>query len=71
MLFDLLSIVVNALTWAMATFLVASGLTLMFGVLHILNFSHGGFVMLGASVLFEVMRAVGSELSLPSYILIS
>ncbi len=71
MLFDLLSIVVNALTWAMATFLVASGLTLMFGVLHILNFSHGGFVMLGAYVLFEVMRAVGSELSLPSYILVS
>lgn len=71
MLFDILSILINALTWGMAVFLVASGLTLMFGVLHILNFSHGGFVMLGAYLLFEAMRAFGGELSLPIYILVS
>lgn len=71
MLFDLLTISVNALTWAMATFLVASGLTLMFGVLHILNFSHGGFLMLGAYLLFEIMRMVGGELSFVAYVLVS
>jgi len=38
---------VNGLTWAMMVFLVASGLTLVFGVLKILNFAHGGFFMLG------------------------
>lgn len=71
MLFDILSILINALTWGMAVFLVASGLTLMFGVLHILNFSHGGFVMLGAYLLFAAMRAFGGELSFPIYILVS
>ena len=38
---DLLTLLVNSLTWAMATFLVAAGLTLVFGTLHILNFSVG------------------------------
>lgn len=71
MLFDMMIILVNALTWAMATFLVAAGLTLIFGVLHILNFAHGGFVMVGAYLLFEIMRQMGGEMSLLTYILVS
>ncbi|MBX3529440.1 MAG: branched-chain amino acid ABC transporter permease [Rhizobiaceae bacterium] len=71
MVFDILAVVVNALTWAMATFLVAAGLTLMFGVLHILNFAHGGFLMLGAYVVFAVARSLGGELSFAGYLAFS
>jgi len=38
----------NGLTYAMFLFLMASGLSLIFGTLGILNFAHGSFYMLGA-----------------------
>jgi branched-subunit amino acid ABC-type transport system permease component len=38
----------NGLTYAMFYFLIASGLSLIFGVLGILNFAHGSLYMLGA-----------------------
>ena len=40
--------VLNGLTNAMYIFLIASGLSVIFGVLGILNFAHGSFYMLGA-----------------------
>jgi|UniRef100_A0A8J4M5J1 branched-chain amino acid transport system permease protein len=43
-------------------FLVAAGLTLIFGVLKIVNFAHGTFYMLGAYVAFSVLQASGSYL---------
>ncbi|OKO78288.1 branched-chain amino acid ABC transporter permease [Bradyrhizobium sp. AS23.2] len=50
MLADLPTLLFNTLIWGMATFLVAAGLTMIFGILHVLNFSHGGFFMIGAYV---------------------
>ncbi len=50
MVADLPTLLFNALVWGMATFLVAAGLTMIFGILHVLNFSHGGFFMIGAYV---------------------
>ncbi|MBP2316605.1 branched-chain amino acid ABC transporter permease [Azospirillum soli] len=41
---------INGLSAGMAIFLVAAGLTLMFGVMRILNFAHGAFFMIGAYV---------------------
>ncbi|WP_269932939.1 branched-chain amino acid ABC transporter permease [Aminobacter sp. HY435] len=41
---------VNGLTTGMAVFLVAAGLTLVFGIMRILNFAHGAFFMIGAYV---------------------
>jgi len=38
----------NGLTYAMFLFLIASGLSLIFGVLGVLNFAHGSLYMLGA-----------------------
>ena len=38
----------NGLTNAMFIFLIASGLSIIFGVLRILNFAHGSLYMLGA-----------------------
>lgn len=48
--------VANGLTWAMMVFLVASGLSLVFGVLKILNFAHGGFFMLGVYLTYTFIR---------------
>jgi branched-chain amino acid transport system permease protein len=38
----------NGLTYAMFLFLITSGLSLIFGVLGVLNFAHGSLYMLGA-----------------------
>lgn len=45
----------TGLTTAMLIFLVASGLTLIFGSLKILNFAHGVFYMLGAYFCYQVI----------------
>lgn len=60
--------VFNGLAWGMATFLVAAGLTLIFGILHILNFAHGGFFMIGAYVAYSVMLAFGGTMPLWLYL---
>lgn len=39
---------VNGLTQAAVLFMIAAGLTLIYGVLHVINFAHGSFVMLGS-----------------------
>jgi branched-subunit amino acid ABC-type transport system permease component len=65
---DLLTLLVNSLTWAMATFLVAAGLTLVFGTLHILNFSHGGFFMIGAYAAYSLAQWLGATESTAVYL---
>lgn len=65
---DLLTLFVNSLTWAMATFLVAAGLTLVFGTLHILNFSHGGFFMIGAYAAWSLAQSLGASESTVVYL---
>lgn len=44
----LLFTLINSLTLGMAVFLVATGLTLIFGIMRVLNFAHGAFFMFGA-----------------------
>jgi branched-chain amino acid transport system permease protein len=55
----------------MVVFLFATGLTLIFGILRILNFAHGGFFMIGAYLAFTLVRAFGGDMSVGSYLLIS
>ena len=43
-----LTIILDGLIYASWLFIVALGLTLVFGVLRILNFAHGGLYALGA-----------------------
>ncbi len=43
----------GGLTTAMFLFLIASGLSLVFGVLRVLNFAHGSFYMLGAYLAWQ------------------
>ncbi len=56
--------VVNQLTSGliigMLLFLVASGVTLIFGVLGVINFAHGSFYMLGAYFAYSVYVATGN-----------
>lgn len=50
----LLAQCLSGLTAAMFLFIVASGLSLIFGVLRVLNFAHGSFYMLGAYVAWQL-----------------
>jgi branched-subunit amino acid ABC-type transport system permease component len=40
--------------------LIASGLSLIFGVMGVLNFAHGSFVMLGAYIGFTLVKLTGN-----------
>ncbi|RPI45894.1 MAG: hypothetical protein EHM67_01835, partial [Hyphomicrobiaceae bacterium] len=46
----------GGLTAAMFLFLIASGLSLIFGVLRVLNFAHGSFYMVGAYLAWQFVR---------------
>ena len=50
-------------------FLVASGLSLIYGLMGVLNFAHGGFLTVGAFVGFWVASKTGFETSMPEFIL--
>jgi branched-chain amino acid transport system permease protein len=47
---------VGGLTTAMFLFLIASGLSLVFGVMRVVNFAHGTFYMLGAYLAWQVVQ---------------
>lgn len=51
--------VMNSLSLAMNLFIIAAGLTLIFGVLRIVNFAHGAFYMVGAYVALSILRVTG------------
>lgn len=46
----------NGLSWGMLLFLIAVGLTTVFGVMGVLNFAHGSLFMLGAYLCMHVMK---------------
>ncbi|PWU22349.1 MAG: branched-chain amino acid ABC transporter permease [Candidatus Rokuibacteriota bacterium] len=49
----------SGVTAAMFLFLIASGLSLIFGVLRVLNFAHGSFYMLGAYAAYQIVQWLG------------
>ncbi|HEX4596191.1 MAG TPA: branched-chain amino acid ABC transporter permease [Burkholderiaceae bacterium] len=57
---SLLIQVLNAVQYGLLLFLVASGLTLVFGMMRIINLAHGSFYMLGAYAAFVLTRMTGS-----------
>ena len=62
--------VLNGLQYGLLLFLISSGLTLVFGVLGVINLAHGSLFMVGAYVTFLVAQAgFGLWLSLPLAIL--
>jgi len=49
----------NALQYGLLLFLVASGLTLIFGVMGVINLAHGSFYMVGAYLAFALAPLFG------------
>ncbi len=54
-----LTLTVAGLAMGMIIFIIASGLTLVFGLMDVLNFGHGVFIALGAYVATSVMAGMG------------
>ncbi len=52
----------NGVQYGLVLFLVASGLTLVFGILRVINLAHGAFYMLGAYLAFWISSSTGSFL---------
>jgi branched-chain amino acid transport system permease protein len=50
----------NALSQASLLFFLGSGLALIFGIMRVVNFSHGALYMLGAYIGYTVARLTGS-----------
>ncbi|TRZ72383.1 MAG: branched-chain amino acid ABC transporter permease [Streptomycetaceae bacterium] len=50
-------------------FLVASGLSLIYGLMGVLNFAHGSFLTVGAFVGFWVASKMGFETTIPEFLL--
>jgi len=54
-----LTLTVAGLAMGMIVFIIASGLTLVFGLMDVLNFGHGVFIALGAFVATTVLGTMG------------
>ncbi|MEJ8835780.1 branched-chain amino acid ABC transporter permease [Ramlibacter sp. AN1133] len=54
-----LTLTIAGLAMGMIVFIIASGLTLVFGLMDVLNFGHGVFIALGAFVATSVLGAMG------------
>jgi branched-chain amino acid transport system permease protein len=50
----------NALQYGLLLFLVASGLTLIFGIMGVINLAHGSFYMMGAYMAYALAPMVAS-----------
>ena len=50
----------NALQYGLLLFLVASGLTLIFGIMGVINLAHGSFYMIGAYMAYALAPIVNS-----------
>ncbi|MGC1404527.1 MAG: branched-chain amino acid ABC transporter permease [Thermodesulfobacteriota bacterium] len=61
MLQSIVHVLLAGLSTGMFIWLVASGLSLIFGVLGVLNFAHGSFYMLGAYFSFTVLKYLGAN----------
>jgi branched-chain amino acid transport system permease protein len=61
MLESIVHVSLAGLSIGMFIWLVASGLTLIFGVLKVLNFAHGTFYMLGAYFCYTFLRFTGDN----------
>jgi branched-chain amino acid transport system permease protein len=59
--------ILNGLQYGLLLFLISSGLTLIFGVMGVINLAHGSLFMIGAYAAFAIARATGTLwLALPA-----
>ena len=50
----------NSIQYGLLLFLLASGLTLIFGIMGVVNLAHGSFYMLGAYLAYALTGLFGS-----------
>ncbi|MFM2053411.1 MAG: hypothetical protein RL456_1448, partial [Pseudomonadota bacterium] len=50
----------NSVQYGLLLFLVASGLTLIFGIMGVINLAHGSFYMIGAYLAFSLSSLLGN-----------
>ena len=62
-----LTLTVAGLAMGLIVFIIASGLTLVFGLMDVLNFGHGVFIALGAFVAVTVMGSMGNYVAASSF----
>lgn len=64
---NLLAQLLNGLQYGLLLFLIASGLTLVFGVLGVINLAHGSLFMVGAYLAYVIAKTTGALwLALPA-----
>ena len=62
----------NGIQYGLLLFLLASGLTLIFGIMGVINLAHGSFYMIGAYLAYWLARTTGSLwLAIPLSIMIA
>ncbi len=54
--------IINGLIFASILFLIATGMTIIFGILRVINFAHGSFYLLGVYVAYTVTRFSSSPI---------
>ncbi|MCR9138027.1 MAG: branched-chain amino acid ABC transporter permease [Alphaproteobacteria bacterium] len=64
-----LTLTVSGLAMGMMIFIMASGLTLVFGLMDVINFGHGAFVSVGAFIGVTILFALGGMTEQPSILL--
>jgi branched-chain amino acid transport system permease protein len=52
--------ILNGVQYGLLLFLVASGLTLIFGIMGVINLAHGSFYMMGAYLAFSLTELTGN-----------
>ena len=61
----------TGLSSASALFLVASGLSIIFGVTRVVNFAHGSFYMLGAYIAYTLVELLGGAVGFWAAVLLA
>jgi branched-chain amino acid transport system permease protein len=61
-----LTLTVAGLAMGMMIFMMASGLTLVFGLMDVMNFAHGAFITVGAYAAASVLVALKAGMAAPS-----
>ena len=61
----------TGLSSASALFLVASGLSIIFGVTRVVNFAHGSFYMLGAYIAYTLVEHLGGAVGFWAAVLLA
>jgi branched-chain amino acid transport system permease protein len=61
-----LTLTVAGLAMGMMIFMMASGLTLVFGLMDVMNFAHGAFITVGAYAAASVLVAMKADMQAPS-----